>query len=132
MHETGHSLNKGVDMGQITGAFYQGYGMFALEDLHHDDKGQYKENTFSTYKIPSIRELPDVFDVELYEHDCVRASVLGSKGIGEPPLLYGEAAYFAVKDALESLVNCQKSIELPNPAIPSVILDVVNNIEVHT
>ncbi len=125
LHDIGRSLNKSVDMGQITGAFFQGYGWCAMEELKYDRKGRYIQNTFSTYKIPCIRDLPELFDVDFYEHDCERASIFGSKGVGEPPLLYGASAYFAIKDAIESLTDYQQEIPLDNPAVPSAVLRAV-------
>lgn len=127
LHESGRTLNESIDKGQITGAFFQGYGWCTMEELKHNEKGLYVHNTLSLYKIPCIRDLPEVFDVALYEHDCEKASLFGSKGVGEPPLLYGEAAYFAIKDAIESIKNYQTDIPLDNPAVPSAVLRAISD-----
>ncbi len=128
LHESGKTLNESIDKGQIAGAFFQGYGWCAMEELKYDKKGKYIQNTLSTYKIPCIRDLPEVFDISLYEHDCERASIFGSKGVGEPPLLYGQAAYFAIKDAIESIKHYEIDIHLDNPAVPSAVLRAVESL----
>jgi xanthine dehydrogenase large subunit len=120
VHETAKSINKGIDKGQIAGAFMQGFGMCTMEELEWDAKGRYLAVTPSTYKIPTISDLPPVFDIDLVENDCKHASVAGSKGIGEPPLIYGEAAYFAIKHALESISD--KEVDLKIPATPEAIV----------
>ncbi|CAL7962117.1 Xanthine dehydrogenase molybdopterin binding subunit [Gammaproteobacteria bacterium] len=126
VHEAGHSLNKSVDYGQIHGAFFQGFGYSTMEELKFNKEGQYLANTFSTYKIPSFQDLPEVFDIEFVERELRYASVFGSKAIGEPPLIYGEAAYFAIKNALQS-INPEKKIHLAMPATPEAIIISIND-----
>ncbi len=122
VHETAKSLNRAIDRGQIEGAFIQGYGWCTMEEIRWDDKGRYLAVTPSTYKIPTIRDLPEVFDIEMVETKRKHASVFGSKAIGEPPLIYGEAAWFAVKEAIESLSGHRKVADLAHPATPEAVL----------
>jgi xanthine dehydrogenase molybdopterin-binding subunit B len=122
LHDVGRSLNRETDIGQIAGAFMQGLGYCLMEEDQFDANGKYLANSPSKYKIPTVHDMPDVFDIQLFEHDCKRSSVLNSKGIGEPPFLYGEACYFAVKDAVEAITNHGKDIKLPFPATPEAVL----------
>ena len=119
VHEAAKSLNKGIDEGQIAGAFFQGYGWLTMEELLHDKQGNYLAITPSTYKIPAIRDLPEVFSIEMVALERKHASVFGSKAIGEPPFVYGEVGYFAVQHALAAIGAGE--VELPAPATPEAI-----------
>jgi xanthine dehydrogenase large subunit len=101
VHDGGESIDRSVDLGQIEGAFAQGAGWSVLEDLRYDEKGSLLSDTLSTYKLPDVGFLPDV-DVEFLENAGNPKAVLHSKAIGEPPFMYGIAAYFAVLDALRA------------------------------
>jgi xanthine dehydrogenase molybdopterin binding subunit len=125
VHETGRPLNLAVDRGQIAGAFVQGFGWCILEEERFDEAGRWLAVSPSTYKIPTIRDVPEDFVIETVERDLVHASVMGSKAIGEPPLIYGEAAWFAVKDAIESLVGYRREATLAHPATPDAVLAAV-------
>ncbi|MCU0607285.1 MAG: xanthine dehydrogenase molybdopterin binding subunit [Candidatus Edwardsbacteria bacterium] len=122
VHETASSLNPEIDRGQIAGAFIQGYGWATFEEVVHDAKGRYLAVTPSTYKIPTIRDLPETFAIEMVERPRKCSSVFGSKGIGEPPLIYGEAAWFGIKDALESLSDHKAEADLAFPATPEAVV----------
>ena len=118
-HENGKSLHPDIDKGQVTGAFIQGMGWCTMEDLVWDDKGRYLSANPSTYKIPGIRDLPEVFGIELVASKSKEASVFGSKAVGEPPLIYGMAVYFALRDAVRSL---QPKAQLSFPATQEAII----------
>ncbi len=100
VHDTGESLDPLVDMGQIEGAFAQGLGWAALEELKFDDGGRLVSDTLSTYKLPDNEFMPRM-SVEFYEKPNPKA-VSNSKAVGEPPLMYGIAGYFAVMAALKA------------------------------
>ncbi len=111
VHETGRSLHPDIDRSQVTGAFFQGLGWMTMEELVRDKTGRCLTATPSTYKIPGFRDLPEALHIELVERPCAKASVKGSKAVGEPPLIYGEAVYFAIRDALEAA--CGRAVDLP-------------------
>jgi len=127
VHDAAQTLNKEVDLGQITGAFFQGYGYSTMEDINYDAKGKYLATTLSTYKIPTICDLPEIFDIKMIECKREHASVMGSKAIGEPPLVYGFSTYFAIKHALASL-NSQAQVDLPMPATAEAIVMTANKL----
>lgn len=122
VHETAQSINAAIDRGQIHGAFFQGLGWCTGEEVVADDHGRYLAAGPSTYKIPCYRDLPDSFVVDMVTAPRRHAGVLGSKAIGEPPLVYGEAAYFAIKDAVESLADHRLDCGLALPATPEAVL----------
>ncbi len=101
VHDAGEPIDLLVDRGQAEGGFVQGLGWAVLEDLRYDGAGKLLSDTLSTYKIPDIHFVPRM-EIEFLEGAANPKAVLGSKGIGEPPLLYGIAAYFAVLDALRA------------------------------
>jgi xanthine dehydrogenase molybdopterin binding subunit len=125
VHETARSLNRAVDRGQIEGAFVQGYGWSTMEEMRWDGKGRYLAVTPSTYKIPTIRDLPEVFEVDMVEAERKHASVFGSKAVGEPPFIYGLATWFAIKDAAESLSGHKREVDLKHPATPEAVLKAI-------
>ncbi len=101
VHDSGESLDLSVDLGQTEGAFAQGLGWAALEDLRFDSKGSLLTDTLSTYKLPDIHFMPEM-EVEFLADAGNPKAVMRSKAIGEPPFMYGIAGYFAVLDALRS------------------------------
>jgi len=130
VHETGKSLNPAIDRGQIEGAFIQGYGWCTMEEIRFDGQGRYLAVTPCTYKIPTIRDLPEKFEIEMVQTERHGSSVYGSKAIGEPPFIYGMAAWFAIKDAVESLSGHRKEADLPHPpATPQAVLVAVEEMK---
>ncbi|EPS65688.1 hypothetical protein M569_09089, partial [Genlisea aurea] len=70
--DLGFSLNPAIDIGQIEGAFVQGLGWVALEELKWGDpKHAWIRPGFlhtcgpGTYKIPSVNDVPFEFNVSL-------------------------------------------------------------------
>lgn len=123
VHETAHSLHPEIDRGQITGAFVQALGWCTMEALPHDSKGRFLALSPSTYKIPGIRDLPEHFHVEMVQTPCSQASVKGSKAVGEPPFVYGEAVWFALRNAIQAAVGDSQPVLLAFPATPEAILE---------
>lgn len=103
VHETGISLNEAIDLGQIEGAFIQCYGWCTCEDLPRDTTGHYLAINPSTYKIPTIRDLPSKIQIEMIPSGSKYASIFGSKAIGEPPFIYGLTVWFAIQNAIHSV-----------------------------
>ncbi len=100
VHDIAESIDLVVDLGQVEGAFAQGLGWAALEELKFDDAGRLLSDTLSTYKLPDSRFMPRM-DVEFFTRPNPKV-VANSKAVGEPPLMYGIAGYFAVLDALKA------------------------------
>lgn len=63
--DVGQSLNPAIDIGQIEGAFMQGYGMFVLEQMVHSPSGVLFTRGPGSYKIPCFSDIPVEFNVSL-------------------------------------------------------------------
>ncbi|CAI5737461.1 unnamed protein product [Hyaloperonospora brassicae] len=105
--DLGASINPAIDIGQIEGAFMQGFGLFALEELVWGDDAHpwvKRGNLFTrgpgAYKIPSANDVPLEFHVWLESNRKNKFAVHSSKAVGEPPLSLGSSAFFAVKEAI--------------------------------
>jgi len=101
VHDAGDPIDLLVDMGQTEGGFVQGLGWAVLEDLRFDRDGRLQADTLSTYKVPDVHFVPKM-DIEFLSNVPNPKAVLNSKAIGEPPLMYAIAGYFAVLDALKA------------------------------
>lgn len=64
--DVGESINPAIDIGQIEGAFMQGYGFYTLEEVVYDNKtGSLITRGPGNYKIPGFGDVPRRFDVSL-------------------------------------------------------------------
>jgi len=102
--DIGRPINPGVDRGQLTGAFVQGMGWLTTEDLRYTSAGELLSHSPTTYKIPNINDLPEVFNVDWIDVENP-VNVAGSKAVGEPPLLMAISVWCAVKHALGFVSN---------------------------
>ncbi len=127
VHDGGESIDRAVDIGQVEGALAQGLGWALLEDLRFDEKGKLLADTLSTYKVPDFHFMPEKVDVEFLEGFPNHRAVMRSKAIGEPPLVYGIAGYFAVLDAIAAARRTAVGGEGPGlydiPLTPEKTLD---------
>jgi len=102
VHDAGLSLDPAIDLGQVEGGLVQGLGWLLLEELLWNDKGRLLTDSLTTYKVPDLDFAPREIAVRFLESDENRFGPYGSKAIGEPPLMYGIAAYFALVDAIRA------------------------------
>ena len=102
VHDFGKSINQVIDKGQAEGAIIQGIAWMTIEEILYDEQGKLMTDALSTYKIPGIHFTPKEFDVKFLENTENPFAVFGSKAIGEPPLMYGIGAYFAIRNAIHS------------------------------
>jgi xanthine dehydrogenase large subunit len=100
VHDFGNSLNPTIDSGQLEGAIVQGIGWATLEELSFNSQGALLSNSLSTYKVPDIHFAPKNIRCIPLEADGPELAILKSKAIGEPPFMYGIAAYFAIQNAI--------------------------------
>jgi xanthine dehydrogenase large subunit len=99
--EAAASINPGIDRGQIFGGFVQGLGWVLSEQLRYH-RGHLETGSLSTYKIPTIHDVPASFRVELMNHPDPDL-LIGGKGLGEPPFILGLSVWTAIKHALSSI-----------------------------
>ena len=102
VHDFGKTMNPDVDFGQVEGGLIQGMGWMTMEEIHYNDEGQLMSNTLSTYKIPDIYSVPKTVTIEPLDTEGSDMAILKSKAVGEPPLMYGIGAYFAIDNAIKS------------------------------
>ncbi|KAG2330892.1 hypothetical protein Bca52824_002072 [Brassica carinata] len=107
--DLGHSLNPAIDIGQIEGAFVQGLGWVALEEVKWGDAAHkwIKPGNLLTcgpgnYKIPSINDIPFNFKVSLLKGNPNIKGIHSSKAVGEPPFFLASSVFFAIKDAIKA------------------------------
>jgi xanthine dehydrogenase large subunit len=125
LHDVGRSLNPAIDKGQVEGGFVQGMGWLTTEDLKWDNEGKLISNNLATYKIPSIGDTPEIFNVELFTKANTEDSIYHSKAVGEPPFMLAISVWCALKDAISSLNDYARDPYLPTPATPERILAAV-------
>ncbi|PRP95122.1 xanthine dehydrogenase molybdopterin binding subunit [Enhygromyxa salina] len=120
LHDVGDSISPLVDMGQIEGGFMQGLGWLTSEQLVWSDDGRLATRGASTYKLPTLGECPEAFNVELLPMATEPSVVKGSKAVGEPPLMLA----ISVREALRAAVagfGQQGAIELACPSTPEAV-----------
>ena len=123
LHDAGRSLNPAVDLGQIEGGFVQGTGWLTSEELWWDDNGALKTHAPSTYKIPASGDVPEAFNVKIWERGRnVEQTIYRSKAVGEPPLLLAVSVFSAISDAVSSLSDYKRWPAIDAPATPERVL----------
>ena len=100
LHDAGDSISPLVDRGQIEGGFLQGVGWLTIEELLWDADGRVSSSGASTYKLPSWSEVPEIFNVDTLERATQPDVVMGSKAVGEPPLMLALSVREAIREAI--------------------------------
>ncbi|MEM3053076.1 MAG: molybdopterin cofactor-binding domain-containing protein, partial [Candidatus Caldarchaeum sp.] len=101
VHDCGKILNKKIVDGQILGGVLQGIGATLYEELVYDENGQLLTSHFSDYLLPTAMETPEII-IDHIETPSL-FSELGSKGMGEGPLIPVAAAIVnALEDATKT------------------------------
>lgn len=77
--DVGESLNPAIDIGQIEGAFIQGYGFYTMEELVFSPQGELFSRGPGTYKIPGFSDIPREFNVSLLKGAPNPRAVYSSK-----------------------------------------------------
>ncbi|MEK7434108.1 MAG: xanthine dehydrogenase molybdopterin binding subunit [Cyanobacteriota bacterium] len=111
--DIGQSINLGIDRGQVIGGFIQGAGWLTSEELKYTDKGYLLSHSPTTYKIPNITDMPDIFNVEFFKNEENTVNVKKSKAVGEPPLLLGISVWTAVKHDLSFVSKNRVTLNTP-------------------
>jgi xanthine dehydrogenase large subunit len=120
-HDFGSSMNTSVDYGQIEGGIVQGIGWMTMEEVFYDAEGKLRSNALSTYKIPDVYSAPKRIDILPLETERENPAIFNSKAVGEPPLMYGIGAYFAIRNAVRAF-NSQNSPAFDAPFTPERVL----------
>jgi xanthine dehydrogenase large subunit len=114
VHDFGKTMNPSVDYGQIEGGLVQGIGWMTMEEISYNQDGKLMSNSLSTYKIPDIYSVPKEVVIEPLETEGNEMAILKSKAAGEPPLMYGIGAYFALENAVRAFnPNFKSTFDAP-------------------
>jgi xanthine dehydrogenase large subunit len=128
VHDVGSSINPLVDRGQVEGGFVQGMGWLTMEELVWDDQGRLRTDAPSTYKIPTVSEIPEVFNVHLLERAAQDGVIYGSKAVGEPPFMLAFSVREAIREAIAAF-GSPSSVFLASPATPEAILAAIDTVK---
>jgi xanthine dehydrogenase YagR molybdenum-binding subunit len=100
IHDVGRVINPLGASSQIEGGIIQGIGHTLSEERLVDPKtGRILTTTLDSYKLPTIADVPEIVS-ELIDEPDTHLTNLGSKGLGEPPIIPTAAAIAnAIRDA---------------------------------
>ncbi len=102
VHDFGSSMNPLIDKGQIEGGVVQGIGWMTMEEIVYDENGRLCSNALSTYKVPDIYSVPREISIDFLQTQKDNLAIFRSKAVGEPPLMYGIGAFFALRNAIKN------------------------------
>jgi xanthine dehydrogenase large subunit len=121
VHDFGSSMNPIIDKGQCEGGIVQGIGWMTMEEIIFDEQGKLRSNALSTYKVPDIYSTPSEIDIHFLQSDADNLAVMRSKAVGEPPLMYGIGAFFALRNAIKAF-NPKADPGFSSPMTPEKVL----------
>ena len=121
VHDYGASMNPAIDKGQMEGGIVQGIGWMTMEEVVYDAEGRLRSNALSTYKVPDIYAAPKTIEIHALETVRDNLAIFRSKAVGEPPLMYGIGAWFALRNAI-SAFNPAADIPFTAPMTPEKVL----------
>ncbi len=121
VHDFGKSMNIGIDIGQVEGALAQGIGWMTLEEISYNTQGKLLSNTLSTYKVPDVFSAAKNVNILPLETEGNPLAIKKSKAVGEPPLMYGIGAYFAIQYAVKAF-NKNYQLKFDAPFTPEKVL----------
>ena len=101
-----------------------------IRDRWWDANGSLRTHAPSTYKIPTIGDVPEEFNVQIWERGRNQENTIyRSKAVGEPPLMLAISVYSAICDAVSSLSDYQVWPKLDAPATPERVLMAMNKMQ---
>jgi CO/xanthine dehydrogenase Mo-binding subunit len=100
VHDSGKILNRRLAVGQVEGGIAQGLGFALMEEIP-EKNGHLMTTGFTTYRIPTIRDVAPNIEVDFVEAIYSKGP-FGAKGLGEVPLM---AAHTAVSRAVAHAIK---------------------------
>ena len=106
IHDVGRVINPLGASSQVEGGIIQGIGHTLSEHRLHDPaSGRILTTTLDAYKLPTAADVPEIVS-ELIDEPDPHLTNLGSKGLGEPPIVPTAAAIAnAIRDATGAEVH---------------------------
>ena len=119
IHDVGRVVNPLGASSQVEGGIIQGIGHTLSEDRLLDPAtGITLNQTLDAYKLPTIADVPEIV-TELLDIPDEHLTNLGSKGLGEPPIVPVAAAIAnAIRDATGA--DVRRAADLPRGDAESV------------
>ena len=130
LQDVGDSVNEGINRGQIEGGFVQGMGWLTTEELKWDDQGRLLTHSPDTYKIPSVGDTPQIFNVTLLQNATQKDVIHGSKAVGEPPLMLAISVREAIRDAVAAFGSGTGEVALASPATCEAIWMAIQKVRI--
>jgi len=121
VHDFGSSMNVIIDRGQVEGGIVQGIGWMTMEEVIYDKEGRLRSNALSTYKVPDVYSVPKEINIDFLQTSKDNLAIFRSKAVGEPPLMYGIGAFFALREAIKSF-NPEVKTAFDSPMTPEKVL----------
>jgi xanthine dehydrogenase molybdopterin binding subunit len=128
LHDAGDSINEAVNRGQVEGGFVQGMGWLTTEELKWDEQGRLLTHSPDTYKLPSVGDMPQEFNVTLLKHAAQKGVVYGSKAVGEPPFMLAISVREAIRDAVAAFGSPGAEVPLALPATCEAIFMAIRRV----
>jgi CO/xanthine dehydrogenase Mo-binding subunit len=105
VHDSGKILNRRLAVGQVEGGIAQGLGFALMEEIP-EKNGHLMTTGFTTYRIPTIRDIAPNIEVDFVEAIYSKGP-FGAKGLGEVPLMAAHTAVSrAVAHAISADITC--------------------------
>jgi xanthine dehydrogenase YagR molybdenum-binding subunit len=100
VHDVGRIVNPLGARSQVEGGIIQGVGHTLSEErLLDPETGRVLTTTLDSYRMPTIADVPEIV-CEFVDRPDEHLTSLGSKGLGEPPIVPVAAAIAnAIRDA---------------------------------
>ncbi|XP_049628874.1 aldehyde oxidase 2-like [Suncus etruscus] len=118
------SLNPAIDIGQVEGSFIQGMGLYTTEELQYSPEGVLHSRGPDEYKIPTVMDIPEEFNVSLLSSSTTPLTIYSSKGLGESGMFLGSSVFFAITDAVAAARkerDAAENLVVRSPATPEQV-----------
>ncbi len=129
LQDCGNSINPGINIGQIEGAYVQGAGWLTCEELVWNDQGVLLTHSPDTYKIPAVGDRPLEFNVKLLKDAEQANTIFGSKAVGEPPFMLAISVREAIRDAVAAFGSGKSEVLLASPATGEAIWRAIQRVK---
>jgi xanthine dehydrogenase large subunit len=103
-------------------------GWLTMEELFWDSKGVLKTHAPSTYKIPTARDVPPIFNTHLLEKTPnAKPTIFRSKAVGEPPFMLAISCFLAIQEAIAAAAGWPAALTFTAPATSESVLRALNH-----
>ena len=126
VHDAGKIISKEHVDGQIRGGIAQGIGEALSEELIYNQKGELLNSSYVDFVMPTAMDVPDI-TIQHFETPSPFTE-LGSKGMGEAPIIGSKAAVIsAIENALSAFRIRITQAPATGERIRKLILDALKN-----